>query len=439
MQYMLLFFNIFICIFEIYILYDFYHTLFDVKKIFRNKQVAVVALFTTVVFLINRFDSTVINLMFIPIVYLMLNLVVFKGNIFKRLFATIMGIIVIYGSELGVIAVLNITAEEMIQSSMINKPTAVLMTIIVKLVTYIIFAIIKQICGKSNAGMDIKNFSLYMIVPVSSLGIMFSSVYCGIDFHSGSSAEYILITFFILLIIGNVAIFYGFNKYAETLLEKEESKTILMKQELELEGYKKLEIANNKYLTLLHDTNHYVKSIYGLLKHNNTSEALKILESLTDEYDKSDIVEYSGNTILNTILSDYKRQADEMGVEYDIFIERGFNVEYVDEIDLVSMISNILSNAFSATVKCEKKYIKVQMFMQNDGCFSVIKVLNTFDGELKIEGNILRTTQENDGIHGKGIRSVETIAEKYNGYMQNSWEDGMFKSVLILENITFEL
>lgn len=436
---MLMFFNIFICIFEIYMLFDFYQTLFDVKSIFRKKHIVVVLAFAMIAFLINRFDSTVINLMFIPLVYLTMNCVVFKGNIFKRLFAIIMGIIVIYGSELGVIAVLNITAAEMIKSSMINKPTAVLMTIIVKLVSYIIFAIIKQICGKSNAGMDMKNFLLYMIVPVSSLGIMFSSVYCGIDFRSGSNAEYILITFFILLIVGNVAIFYGFNKYAETLLEKEESKTNLLKQELEMEGYKKLEIANNKYLSLLHDTNHYIKSIYGLIKNDNIGEAVKILGSLTDEYDKSDVVEYSGNTILNTILSDYKRQADENDVEFDVFVERGFNVEYVDEIDLVSLISNILSNAFVATVKCDKKYIKIQMFMQNSGCFSVIKVLNTYNEELKIEGNILKTTKSNEGIHGKGIKSVKMVAKKYNGYMQNSWENGMFKTVLFLENNNFEL
>lgn len=435
MQNILILFNALICIFEIYMLVDFYGALFEKKTTWKNKQWMIVLFFSTVVWGINALDNTIINLTLVPLIYLLINFIVFTGNIWKKLFATVIAIVVIFGAELISFAVMNLTAEDMVESSLISKSSALVLTVVIKLVTYIAFAVVKKICVKTDRVMDWQTFLTYLLVPVSCLGIMISTVYCGVDFTNSNRAEILLIAFFILLVAGNVAIFYEFNRYATVIKEKEEVKANVIRQKLDLEGYKKLEIANNKYVTLIHDANHYIKNIYSLIANGNIEKAMNVLDAVANVYDASEVIEYSTNTILNTILSDFKSQAEENGIKYDVFVEKGFDIEYVEEIDLVSMISNILKNAFEATVKCETKLIKVQMFMQNDGCFSVIKVLNTYKEEPVLKDDVLITTKGNVEFHGKGIRSINDIASKYYGYLQNSWNDGMFKAVLILENM----
>lgn len=427
-------FRLIVSIFEIWMLFSFFNIFLKNKLNKKKNTPATIILFALIIFAVNSMDNTILNLIFVPTVYLLLAIVAFSGNIYKKVFGTLIGTVVILGTELIVVAVLNITSKELIESSMVNEPSAVVLTIIVKMMTFVVFEIIKQFSSKESDVMDGRTFLLYMVTPLSCLGIMFSVVFCDIDFMENSLAKNILIIFFFCMLIANVAIFYGYNRYAKTLVEKEKSRRTVIEQKMKLESYKKVNMANDRYMTLLHDTNHHMRTIYSLLDKNEREEAMNILNTLFDEYEKSEMIEYSSNTILNAILSDYKEKSEKENIECDIFVERGFNIECVDEIDLVAMISNLLSNAYEAVIKSDVKKIRVQMFMQNDGSFSVIKIENSYTRLITDEDSVLKTTKQDKELHGFGIKSIQETAEKYNGWLSSTWGDDSFKSVLVLEN-----
>lgn len=434
METVIFIFQLIICVFEIWMLSDFFDSFLGGRSEKRKYRMGIVLVFSIIVFIINSLDNTVINIILVPTAYFILSIAAFKGNVYKKIFATLIGTAVILGTELIVVSVLNLTSKELIESSMVDEPSAVLLTVIVKMITFVIFAVIKQFISKGTENMDFVTFLLYMIAPLSGLGIMFSIVFCNIDFTKGSPAKYMLIVFFVLLMIGDAAVFYGYNRYARVQAEKEENSRMVVRQQMQLNNYRRIDVANRKYMTLLHDTNHHMKTVYSLLVKDKKDEAVAMLESLDDEYGRAEMIEYSSNIILNTILSDYKEKTENEHMECDIFVERGFNVDYVDEIDLVAMFGNLLSNAYEAALKTDERKIKVQMFMQNDGSFSVVKIQNSFDGMIKKEGEILKTTKEDEHLHGFGIKSVEEAAEKYNGWITSTWEDTYFKTVLVLEN-----
>lgn len=73
------------------------------------------------------------------------------------------------------------------------------------------------------------------------------------------------------------------------------------------------------------------------------------------------------------------------------------------------MVSNLISNAYEAALKSDEKKIKVQMYMQNDGSFIIIKIENSFSGEIVRQGDRLLTTKKDGNIHGVGIESVEKL------------------------------
>lgn len=53
--------------------------------------------------------------------------------------------------------------------------------------------------------------------------------------------------------------------------------------------------------------------------------------------------------------------------------------------------------------------------MQKEGKLRIIKVINNFSEELKIENGKLLLTKKESGLHGIGITSVSKTAKKYGG------------------------
>ena len=198
--------------------------------------------------------------------------------------------------------------------------------------------------------------------------------------------------------------------------------------------YVKINQANDKYMELLHNSNHYMRTVYGLLEQDNKDEAINIMDSVLTEYEEGELIEYSTNSILNTILSEYYDKSKTNHIEFNIFVEPGFNIECVESKDLVAMVSNLISNAYEAALKSDEKKIKVQMYMQNDGSFIIIKIENSFSGEIVRQGDRLLTTKKDGNIHGVGIESVEKVAEKYDGWVSTSWGNKSFRTMLLLNN-----
>lgn len=66
---------------------------------------------------------------------------------------------------------------------------------------------------------------------------------------------------------------------------------------------------------------------------------------------RKNIYEYSYHKILNVILSEYNNRAEKAGVCFDAYVESGCVLGYIQDINLLTMLGNILDNALSATKK----------------------------------------------------------------------------------------
>jgi two-component system sensor histidine kinase AgrC len=137
--------------------------------------------------------------------------------------------------------------------------------------------------------------------------------------------------------------------------------------------------------------------------------------------------------MLNIILSEYSIKAESAGVVFDAYVEPGCILNHIQDVDLITMIGNLLDNAILAASKKEKDAsVVVRIFMQKDGELCVIKVVNDFVEELKEVGGRLISTKKEAGIHGIGLSSISKIAEQYNGYLEYYISDEKFNAVVVL-------
>jgi len=189
---------------------------------------------------------------------------------------------------------------------------------------------------------------------------------------------------------------------------------------------------NDVYNETVHNISHSLKVIDQLAVENDTENIRNVVRQLTGNLSKKHIYEYSNHKLLNTVLSEYKEHANKKGIKYDVYVEPGSRLKHIADIDLVSMIGNLLDNAMEASVRTEYPLVKVKVFMHKNGKMCIVKIENNFDGKVNKVNDILVSRKKDEGIHGIGLKSVEKTAEKYNGCFNHYMENDKFVAVLVL-------
>lgn len=420
----------FCCVVEVFLLYDYFENFFEIK----TKYIKIVYAGTVgAVFLINMLQSSIMNLIFIPIILWIFVTVIFDSKLGIRFVYFIMAYIVMVGVEFLYIILSDTTATLLKRTGLIPVSEYLWQLLLIKFVNYIIFIVLKQMSAKSKKRMTNKLFLIYLCVPISTLGTMLTVFYSGIDIRNNMMIEILMTLFFACMIAGNMVLFYAFQKYTENLSENAKQELELLYQRAEVERLTKIAQWNENYNEIIHNTSHYLKVIGQLAYERRNDEICKVVDKLNGKLNREEICEYSNHKMLNIILSEYSLKADNADVSFDVYVEPGCVLNHIQDVDLITMIGNLLDNAiFAASKKAKDASVVVRIFMQKNGKLCVIKVVNDFVEELKeVKGKLISTKKE-AGVHGIGLSSVSKIAEHYNGYLEYYIIDGKFNAVLVM-------
>ena len=103
----------------------------------------------------------------------------------------------------------------------------------------------------------------------------------------------------------------------------------------------------------------------------------------------------------------------------------------VDEMDLCLVLSNLLENAFEASLRTAPARRKIEVTAYVHAARLVlIEAENTFDGEINENSGVFRSSKRKG--NGIGIQSVRHIAEKSGGASTVTYQDGLFCAKVML-------
>lgn len=422
----------FCCVIEVFLLYDYFNNFFEFK--IKRKYTKISCAGTIgAIFLVNMLQSNILNLILIPIILWIFVTVLFDSKLGIRFVYFIMAYIVMIGVEFLYIILSNTTTALLAKTGLIPVSEYLWQLLLIKFLNYIMFIVLKQMSVKSKKRMTNKLFLIYLCVPVSTLGTMLTVFYSGINVGNHRILEILMTLFFVCMIAGNMILFYAFQKYTENLSESSKQQLELLYQRAEVERLTKIAEWNENYNEIIHNTSHYLKVIGQLAYERRNDEICKVVDKLNGKLNREEICEYSNHKMLNIILSEYSVKAEREGVGFDVYVEPGCILNHVQDVDLITMIGNLLDNAILAASKKEKNFsVIVRIFMQKDGKLCVIKVVNDFAEELKEVRGKLISTKKKTGVHGIGLSSVSKIAEQYNGYLEYYIIDEKFNAVVVL-------
>lgn len=420
------------CIVEIFILFDYFKNFFDIKigkKYVKAFCTGVVIL----LFLINSIQNSIVNLILVPLLLWIFVTILFDAELGVRFGYFILAYSVMIGVEFLYIILSETTAETLAKNGLVPVSEYAWQLLLIKFLNYVVFLILKQSSAKSKKRMANGFFLIYLFVPFTTIGTMLAVFYSGININENIVLKYVMTFFFACMLVGNMLFFYAFQKYTENLEESHQQKIELAYQKSEIERLTEITEIKEDYNETLHNATHYLRVIGELAHENKNQEICEVVEKLNGRINRDNVCEYSSNKMLNTILFEYNCKAKKAGVDFDIYVEPGCILAHIQDIDLISMLGNLLDNAvLAASNEKGNSLVSVRIFMQKNGKLCIMKVVNDFTGGLKEENGKLLSTKKEAGRHGVGMISVSRTAEKYGGYLEHYIEDLKFNAILVL-------
>ncbi len=211
--------------------------------------------------------------------------------------------------------------------------------------------------------------------------------------------------------------------------EKELAELKERQAELLERDYNVLNKAYSENAKVFHDMHNHIGAIRSLLTSEKYNKAIEYLDDLQKPVSGMTVTVWTGDETVDYLINSRIAAAANENIAFETQIEfpKGTNI---GGADLCAVLGNLLDNAFDAVRKdsiSESRSIKLTIRRIN--CMLIIKVVNTFSGELRSSDGKFRTTKTKKGLHGWGIESAKTAAAKYDGTVQTTAENGVFTAV----------
>ncbi len=178
-----------------------------------------------------------------------------------------------------------------------------------------------------------------------------------------------------------------------------------------------------------HDMRHHLSLIGGYLAEGDAQKAIEYISQTQADIDNITPSRYCKNNTVNLILSSFVAKATETGVELSVDANLPQGI-YLSETDLCTLLSNGLENAINAAAQVEEdqfRTVRINCQMHKENLLILIE--NRFAGEVIMKNGLPRSQQQG---HGFGVKSIEMITKKYNGYYSFAAKNELFTLKIVL-------
>lgn len=242
--------------------------------------------------------------------------------------------------------------------------------------------------------------------------------------------DYNLVVGFIMISL-TASCFSNFYMYArlshktklevELQLIREETNYEFRHHIQEKEHYEKIRRIN-------HDIKNHLLHISYCINTNRCDKALEYLNAIDKQnYDFKGNISLS-NDMLNYIINYKADLAKKNNISIEGNIE-DINDPVIDNLDLCTLLGNLLDNAIEASKIEKSPKIKIEIFNYNG--YQIYLVKNFISSSVFASNSKLETSKDDKENHGLGLKQILSIVEKYDGIL-DIYEKEQYFTVKIL-------
>jgi sensor histidine kinase YesM len=212
---------------------------------------------------------------------------------------------------------------------------------------------------------------------------------------------------------------------------KDKENALLSEQMASMESHiKEVESLYRDIRGIKHDMRNHVTILERLICKNEQQEAAKYISNLKENLNKIDTEIKSGNPIMDVLLTQKQKLAQENGIEFtsNFYYPEGTKL---NAFDVSVILNNALDNAIEAAKENDNPYIHIKSYRKKNAY--IIEISNSFSGKILIDNeNGLPQSTKTENEHGYGLLNIRKVAHKYFGEIDITQNGNEFKLGIML-------
>lgn len=178
-----------------------------------------------------------------------------------------------------------------------------------------------------------------------------------------------------------------------------------------------LQQQQEQYRIYRHDLQNHFACLSGFLERGKVEEARAYLGQVVQKLPQNKEQVYSQRAILNILLNQKAREAQEKHLEIQFHCTDGL-LDFMSDYDLCTFLGNLLDNGLEHSVCGRDGYLYLDIFSSTAGEVLVRMENSCQQRPVVKHGRLL--TQKGDSVrHGKGMQQIQAVTEYYGG--QFTW------------------
>lgn len=223
-----------------------------------------------------------------------------------------------------------------------------------------------------------------------------------------------------------------FNMKRQCEVEKEVARLKSEQAELLERDYNALNHAYAVNAKLFHDFHNHIGILRQMLSHQNYDGAVQYLDELQEPIREMTDTVWTGDETVDYLINSKAAAASACQIQMQAQVEFPHHTN-IRSADLCAIIGNLLDNALEAACKIpDSRQRFISLTIRRIHQMLVIKVENSCVDEPRQESGQFKTTKSGQGLHGWGLKSAQTAAEKYDGTIQTTYAGTVFRAVATL-------
>lgn len=336
-----------------------------------------------------------------------------NGKVLSKLLAAVISDLVIIGSSNLITGIFSIILKSSLDEIYAGQNMyRVIGAILCQTMNIYLYGLILKVADKTILLMKKKEW--FLIISVFLISI-FSLAMIHIALNEAALSD----TTSNMLLLTEIGLF-GLNiicLYITVSLNKSNRTTeeLKLKEQQYMHNIQYAEAVRSQYQeirNIRHDMKQHLAAVSGLQIEGKLDAAQKYVSEISSSIDRMEMFMDVGNDFVNAILNSKLSVAKSKGIE--VLCNSSSEVGGINEFDLCNLIGNMLDNAIEAAEKTGD-YSVVEVSILSDKYKLMITVSNSILQSVLNGNPTLKTTKYKSDLHGFGVKSINAIAEKYNG------------------------
>ena len=140
------------------------------------------------------------------------------------------------------------------------------------------------------------------------------------------------------------------------------------------------------------------------------------------------------NNAIDTVIFEKIMYCNSHDIKLSYMVSKN-SLDFMDNVDIYALVSNLIDNAIEATSKLEDKNKKViSLNIGNKVNLTNISITNYYSGNISFRDGLPITSKDDKLSHGFGMKSIKKIVEKYQGTINIEAEDNIFALTITFTN-----